>query len=258
MGAKNLDKLHRELKERCMVRRTKAEVLKDLPSKSRQVITLAIDSPREYEDAARDLIGWLVKTSPRLARKAMSAEKMVKMGYLKRLAAKLKMKSVFEWVDNFLEEDDGKLILFAVHKKVIQELYARYKKQAVYVDGSVVGRQRQTAFKQFQTDKRTRVFIGNVQAAGVGWNGTVANTVAFVELGWVPGEHIQAEDRAHRIGTKKPVTVYYLVGKGTIEKSLCRILQQKQRVLDATLDGGRQKDSLAIYDQLEKVLLEGR
>ena len=84
---------------------------------------------------------------------------------------------------------------------------------------------------------------------------TAAPTVAFAEIGWTPGEHIQAEDRAHRIGQMKEVSIYYLVGKGTIEYKLCNILQKKQKVISNVLDGGSLDQDLQVFDQLERRLL---
>lgn len=175
---------------------------------------------------------------------------------LKRLAAKLKLPSVLNWIDSFLEESDGKIIVFAIHKSIIAQLKAKYDNLSVVVDGSVTGRKRQKAFDKFTKSKRIRVLVGNIQAAGVGWNGTAASTVLFAELDWVPGNHSQCEDRIARIGQKEPASVYYLVGVGTIEMELCKIIQQKQEVLDQTLDGKASKDSLDVFDQLSKQLLQ--
>jgi SNF2 family DNA or RNA helicase len=77
----------------------------------------------------------------------------------------------------------------------------------------------------------------------------------FFELDWTPGAHTQAEARAHRLGQTKPVNVYYLVGKNTIESMMLETIQKKQGVIDAVLDGGDSAEHLDLYDQLEKKLL---
>jgi SWI/SNF-related matrix-associated actin-dependent regulator 1 of chromatin subfamily A len=256
-GAANLDKLHGELNRYVMIRRRKVDVLDQLPAKSRFVTPVALDNKSEYIHAHKDFIGWLRKKSQRRARKAEKAERLVRMGYLKRLAGWLKVRSVIAWVRSFLTETDGKLILFAVHKAVIAELYKAFHKLSVKVDGSTNARERHQLAQKFNHDPRTRIFIGNIRAAGSGWNGTAASAVAFAEMDWTPGAHKQAEDRAHRIGQTKQVSVFYLVGYGTIEEDLCRIIQDKQEVLDATLDG-RVLDDLDVYDELEKAILGGK
>lgn len=238
----------------CMIRRRKKDVLQDLPTKSRHVVTLDVPDRQEYDAAERDFIGWLMKHSAMAARKANKAEALVKMGYLKRLAARCKLPSVLDWIDEFLAESDEKLILFGIHKTIIRTIHERYQRQAVFVDGSVIGKDRQHAVNQFNDNTRTRLFIGNIQAAGVGWNCTSSSVVAFAELGWKPGEHTQGEDRVHGIKRGQEgirSRAYYLIGRNTVESDLCRLLQEKQRVLDGTLDGiVGDEDSLDIFDQL--------
>jgi SWI/SNF-related matrix-associated actin-dependent regulator 1 of chromatin subfamily A len=163
---------------------------------------------------------------------------------------------VLEWVENFLAESDGKLVLFAIHKNIVGELQKRFKALCVVVNGSTSNRNRQLAVDKFQQNKRCRLFIGNIKAAGVGLNLTAANTVAFAELDWVPGNHTQAEDRIHRIGQKGSASIFYLVAKGTIEDKLCAVIEDKQRVLNTVLDGNGRGDNLDIFaklcDELQK------
>jgi len=253
-GATHIKELHRRLTSLGMIRRLKKDVLKELPAKARFVISLPLQKRTKYIEAENSFISWLYKQSPEKARKAAKAEKLVKFGYLKRLAAKLKMKSITEWIDNFLEETEGKLVLFAVHKKVIHTLHEKYKHISVVVDGTIKGKKRKLAVDSFQKNKQVRLFIGNIKAAGVGITLTAASTLAFVELTFTPGDHTQAEDRIHRIGQKEKATIYYLIAKDTIEEDLCQIIQKKQKVLDGTLDGKKVTNQLNVYDLLEKEL----
>ena len=113
---------------------------------------------------------------------------------------------------------------------------------------------------KFKRDKNCRVFIGNIKAAGTGVDGLqeVADTLAFAELWWRPGDHIQAEDRIHRIGQNKVAWINYLVAGGTIETDLCKIIQTKQETIRATLDGGPLAEDLDVFDQLLHVLETNR
>lgn len=256
-GSSHLDELNKILKKNLMIRRTKAQVLKDLPEKSRHVVPLDIKNRKEYEWAVDDFLVWLASKSEGKARSAAKAEKITKMGYLKRLAAKLKMSFVIDWIDSFLSGSDEKLILYGVHKKILRKLYKKYNKLSVLVDGSVPSKERSLRVHQFQTDPKTRVFIGNIVAAGSGINLTAASTGAFVELSWTPGSISQCEARPHRIGTKNAVKWFFLVAKGTIEEKLCEIIQRKQANSDQVLDGKDGKESeLDIYDLLEKELVK--
>ena len=255
-GASNTEELHDRLLRDCMIRRLKRDVLSQLPAKQRSVLPLPIEDRKQYKKAETDFIGWLSETSLTLAKRAAKAEKLTRMGHLKRLAGRLKLKYVIEWVDNFFDGNDEKLVLFAVHKTVISTLTERYAKQCVVVDGSIVGRNRQLAVDKFQTDPKTRLFIGNIKAAGVGLNLVAASSVAFAELDWVPGNHIQAEDRCHRIGSTEQVSVHYLVGKDTIEEKLCQVIQAKAAILDSVLDGGENNNTMNIYDDLCNQMLK--
>ena len=255
-GATHLGELHRSLLQKVMIRRRKADVLSQLPEKQRITVALAISDRKQYDYAVQDFISWLAQYDPAKLSSAQRAERLVRMGYLKRLAGLLKLTFVMDWIDDFLEDSDGKLVLFALHKKVIRGLAKRYHNLCIVVDGSITGKERQLSVQKFQSNSATRLFIGNLKAAGVGLNLTAATTVAFAEMSWTPGEHVQAEDRCHRIGTKSAVSVYYLIGKDTVEEYLAKLIQEKHQSLNSVLDNGRVQHSLDIFDQLSKAILK--
>lgn len=246
-GASNLSKLHKQLKELGMIRRLKADVLSELPEKIREVIQVSLEDYAPYREAVSNFLQWLSQQSPEKAVKAAKAEKLVKMGYLKRLAAELKMKSVFQWLDDFLEGTEEKLVVYCCHQKILDMLVERYADICVAVDGRTSVSKRKIAVTSFQEGNK-RLFIGNILAAGTGITLTAASTLAFVELDWVPSNCIQAEDRIHRIGQKNAATIYYIVAKDTIEQYLCEIIQKKQQIVSNVLDGSRLKEALQVYD----------
>lgn len=253
-GSSRLSELHEILLQNMMIRRLKADVLKDLPPKRRLVVPLPVSDPGEYRRAHKDFLGWLAARKPEKLFKASKAARLTQVGYLKRLTAKLKMDGVLDWVDGFLAGTTDKLILFAVHTEVLDALQGRYRELCVRVDGDTPLKARHQAKEAFQNGK-PRLFLGNIEAAGKGLTLTAASTVAFVELGWTPGEHVQAEDRPHRIGQTRTVDVVYLVARGTVEERVARLLQEKKGVCDAVLDGGESGDELALFDQFCRELL---
>mgnify|MGYP002413516133 CR=1 FL=1 len=256
-GARRLKELHSLLKSRYMVRRLKKDVLTQLPPKVRSLVPLALTKPewQEYKRAETDFIAWMKKTHPHKAEKARRAERLVKFNYLKKLIGELKVPHVREWVENFLE-DSHKLILFTTYRASCDSYTREFAPASVKVDGGVTGRHRQDAIDRFQRDRNCRLFVGNIRAAGVGWNGTVTDSVAFAEFGWTPGEHTQAEDRPHRIGQTNVVNVYYLFVPGTLESRLLTIIQEKQKSLDGALDGlGDGEGDFKILDLLENAML---
>jgi SWI/SNF-related matrix-associated actin-dependent regulator 1 of chromatin subfamily A len=203
----------------------------------------------EYEEARDNFIGWLLRLDSEKAQRAMRAESMTRLGYLLRLAAKLKLPYVVEWCQQFLDQTGEKLVVFGVHHEVLGELRQSLKAKSVLIDGSVTGSRRQQLVDQFQQDSKTRLFLGNLRAAGVGLTLTAASTVAFAELSYRPADLLQAEDRVHRIGQVNPVAEYYLVAHGTIEEKLCRVLQKKLEVISSIIDGRPSRD----FDVLRQV-----
>jgi len=127
----------------------------------------------------------------------------------------------------------------------------KFGKVAVKIDGSVTGINRQKAVDGFQNNTRIRLFIGNIQAAGIGITLTASSNVAFLELPWTPGELDQAEDRCHRIGQRSSVNIHYLLAINTIEEKIAKLLDSKRRVLDAVLDG-KETDVKSLLAELIK------
>jgi SWI/SNF-related matrix-associated actin-dependent regulator 1 of chromatin subfamily A len=248
-GASKPKELHRILTNTCMIRKKKSEVLKDLPDKIRQVTPIELSSYTEYRKAERDFIGWLREKDEKAAERAMRATALTKIGHLLRLSAEHKVKSVIEWINEWLTSTDEKMIVFATHRNMISALAENVKSNAVIVDGSIVGKKRQRAVDSFQSDASVRVLFGNIKAAGAGLNLTAASHVVFAELPWHPGAVLQAEDRAHRIGQKRCVNIHYLVAHHTIEEKRCSVITKKQRVLEAVLDGNQDENELDVFDE---------
>lgn len=256
-GSARTKELHRRLKK-YMIRRTKKEVLKDLPDKQRILLPLHIKKIGEYHDAVNNFRKWLAKTHGEAKAKAAAAmEAIAQIGYLKRLAAQLKHDSIIEWIDDYLQSGK-KLIVFGIHKSVILPLVEHYKDKCVLVNGTILGEERQKRFKSFNEDPKAKILFANMKAAGTGWNCTSTSTTAFIEFDWVPGVHTQAEDRTHGLhrGIKgETSTYYYLFSQGTIEEKLIKTLQRKDFDISKILDGGTSSINLALYDYLIKEIL---
>src|SRR5690606_32823219 len=121
----------------------KKDVLKDLPPKIRTVLHLPLPNRKEYDLANTDFIKWAVQQGPDKLLTASRAEGLVKLGALKRLAGQLKLPLVMDWIDDFLVENSGKLIVFAVHRAIVKTLRERYGEECVVVNGETDARARQ-------------------------------------------------------------------------------------------------------------------
>lgn len=240
-GASNTEELNRILLDSVMDRRRREDVLKDLPTKTRTVLPIELcpKDTREYNWAVADFLAWLRDKSKEKALRALSGEAMLRIGYLKRLAAELKLPLVIDWLRDFLDSD-RKLLLFGVHNRILRDgIYPVFRRQSVLVNGEITGTKRQAAIDRFNNDPDCRIMVGNILAAGVGWSCTSADAVAFAELDWLPSSHLQAEERCRGIGrgTGRPVDSYWLVASGTIEESLCSRLQKRADVIARVVDG---------------------
>ena len=250
--SRNTDLLHKELIQRGMIRYRKADVLQDLPEKVRLILPCKLSQPEVYREAQNDFMVYLMKHKAHKLRTASKAEKLFQMGELLRLTTRLKLRAVIDWCNGFLESSDEKLVLMAIHHKAIdifrQERYI--KTRSVVINGDVSKKGRKQAVDQFQHDSKTRLFIGNIQSAGIGLDGLqkAASTMAIVELPWRPADLYQIESRLERIGQNEKTFVYYLIANDTIEEKVCRILQEKQKIVSSVLDGGDCADDFNIYD----------
>jgi SWI/SNF-related matrix-associated actin-dependent regulator 1 of chromatin subfamily A len=258
-GASNLDELQARLRSSIMIRRMKADVLTELPAKRRQVI--AFEALSEAEKAAvaheaktvKDTEERLIALRARVDETRMWADP----GAYKRAVAELnqasfaaftetslvrhevalaKVPQVIAHVRNCLENED-KIVVMAHHHDVIDQIATALAEFGVVTfDGRQTLKARDQSVSQFQTDKGIRVFVGGIQAAGVGITLTASAHVVFAELDWVPGNLAQAEDRCHRIGQTDSVLVQHLVLDGSLDARMAQLLVEKMDVIAAAVD----------------------
>lgn len=256
-GASNTKELHELLSKTIMIRRLKKDVLGELPEKQRIIIPMDLDTKhkQEYDKANRAFLNWVKETfGVQRANKAANAEALTRIEALKQLAVEAKLESCIQWIKDYIESGE-KLVIFGVHRKVLDTIEMAFPNISVRIDGQVSGNKRQEAVDKFQQDEKTRLFIGNIRAAGVGITLTAASTVAFLELNWTPGEHDQAEDRIHRIGQEADtVTIYYLLAAGTIEEDIALLIDEKRTVLTELLDGKETKETDLLTELLTKAM----
>lgn len=147
-----------------------------------------------------------------------------------------KLTCVIPWVQDFLAGGE-KLLVFAYHSDVVEALIeALAEFNPAYVYGKVPLKKRQGMVDRFQDDEDCRVFIGNIQAAGVGFTLTRAHDVAFAELDWTPSNLEQCEDRVCRIGQlADKIFSYYLVANGSLDSRIAQSAKAKEDDIVETL-----------------------
>jgi SNF2 family DNA or RNA helicase len=259
-GAKNLDQLHEKMAP-FTVRRRKKDVLPQLPPVHYNIIPVDIERRGYYDRADRDFVHWLAKNmATGKVKKTARAKGLAKIGYLKRLVGELKLKAVFQWIDNFLADSEDKILVGIIHKKVANAFMERYGSISSLITGSVAVKDRRAQEDRFQDDPKCQMLTGNLQAAGRGLNLTAAKTVLLAELGWTPEELTQFVGRAYgRVKDLHGVDVWVLVGRNTVEEKVLKIVQTKQKNLNAIMDGGSERgEKLNLFDALCREMMKGK
>lgn len=157
---------------------------------------------------------------------------------LRRYIGLSKVKPVIDIIEEELATDQiDKIVLFAMHKQVIDEARDRLKKfGAVTLYGGTPADKRQRHIDDFQNHPHPRVFIGQIVAAGTGITLTRASEVAFIEASWVPAENAQACMRCHRITQTRPVRVRFFTAAGTVDEDVMRVVVNKTRNIAKIFD----------------------
>jgi len=253
-GNSNLDELNEKLRGNCYIRRTKDQVLKDLPPVRHANIIVA-GSPTqmaEYRKAERDIVEYLVErakqialelgTSPGSAAvvakiKAEANEHLVRISVLRRLAAKAKMDSVVEFIESH-KEAGLKVVVAAHHRDVVDEIANKFG--GLKIQGGMLVEEVEAAKSRFQEEptEDAPVIVLSIQAAKTGHTLTASQDVLFVELPWTPADVDQTYSRCHRLGQKGSVTATYLLCEGTVDEEIYNLISRKRGVVNAATDGG--------------------
>lgn len=253
-GATNLGELQQRLRASFMLRRLKSDVLKELPPKRRQLVTLNDAQAdwsrdpdfrrwrelyeRDYEAKLAALEAAKTQVEYRLAVRALDEFTGVafqEMSDFRHRTALAKLPACIEYIDDMLTAGLDKLVIFAHHQDVLAKLAEHYGDQAVSLHGATRQQDREKVVRAFQEGDK-KIFIGGLKAAGIGLNLYAASTVVFIEIDWNPAVLSQAEDRLCRMGQKKMVHVIHLVLDGTLDVNICKRVVAKQEVIDKALN----------------------
>lgn len=253
-GHSHLDELNDRLRGTCYIRRTKDQVLSELPPviHSPVVIEGTSSGMDEYRKAEKDIIKYLQERAREIALemgqsphsaaviakiKAESNEHLVRLSVLRRLSAKAKMPVIEEWVQSRI--DDGKKVVIAAHhREIVDELSRKFG--GLKIQGGMSVEEVEEHKKKFQTlpVSEAPVIVLSIQAAKTGHTLTSAQDVLFVELPWTPADVDQTYSRCHRIGQMGSVTATYILASKTIDEEIYSLIERKRGVVNAAVDGG--------------------
>ncbi|OWK44357.1 DEAD/DEAH box helicase [Fimbriiglobus ruber] len=247
-GYRNLDKMREKL-EPIFLRRTRGEVLTQLPSRTDNTVFVELAEAQRvpYEDQRTTLARLLQKGHlTDLDRKRVLAC-IVNMRMLcdstflfdKQTNTSPKLAEFAELIPELLAGEDHKVVAFSQWETMIlkaAEVLDGLGVAYVILHGGLAGKDRKAVLEQFNTDPECRVFL-STDAGGTGLNLQVADTVVNLELPWNPAVLEQRIARVHRMGQSRPVRVVNLVTRGTIEERVLRTLESKQSLFAGVFDG---------------------
>lgn len=227
-----------------LLRRTKEDVLNELPEKTEITLRVELGSEEKalYDNLRQQAIANLEEGSGSTLQTLAEITRLRQAACHPRLVnAKLnipssKTQAFLELVADLRESGHRALVFsqFTSHLALVREELDKLGVPYLYLDGSTTAQVRNKLVKQFQTGDEP-LFLISLKAGGLGLNLTAADYVIHLDPWWNPAIEDQASDRAHRIGQQRPVTVYRLIAAGTIEEKILRLHGSKRSMADALL-----------------------
>ncbi len=240
-GYRNLSHLHDQL-ERCMLRRTKAQVL-DLPPKMQ--IKEFVEMNKEQAKLYKEMKKLVLENIDKISISPDPLSEMLRLrqitGLPELLSSKVTKSAKLERLLELVKEvttSNHKCIIFSNWTSVTSILKEKLKEyNCAYITGEINAEKRMDEVNKFQNNPTCKVIIGTTGAMGTGLTLTAANTVIFFDEPWNRALKDQAEERAYRVGTKSTVNVITLVTKNTIDEAIYNLVQKKGKMADMLVDG---------------------
>jgi SWI/SNF-related matrix-associated actin-dependent regulator 1 of chromatin subfamily A len=212
---------------RVMLRRTKGEVLKDLPPKRFQTLRVngLSTETRERLDALMEEWGEVVTAGALPGFEEFSA--------IRAMLAAERIPAVLELVESY-EDAEAPLVVFSAHRAPVEALAQREGWRAIL--GGTTAEARREIVRDFQAGKLKGIAL-TIAAGSTGLTLTRASTVLFVDLDWTPAQNIQAEDRVHRISqAATSVHIIHMVGDHPLDQHVVDLLQWKMQLIRSAID----------------------
>ncbi|APR87000.1 SWF/SNF family helicase [Minicystis rosea] len=235
-----------------ILRRTKAQVAKDLPERLEETWMCELQGKQRtlYDELRKH---YRASLGARVAKEGMARSKMHVLEALLRLRQvachpglvdekrrkekSAKLETLFAELPT-LRENGQKALIFSQFTSLLAFVRERLDADGVpyeYLDGQT--RDRQARVDRFQQDPSCPLFLISLKAGGLGLNLTAAEYVFLLDPWWNPAVEAQAIDRAHRIGQVKPVFAYRLIAKDTIEERIAELQQRKRKLAESVIEG---------------------
>lgn len=272
-----LDENHKdmlkEMTQPFILRRTKEQVLTELPDKIEHIeyVTLT-NAERKVYEKMRSLVE--LKFKKKRSYEESKAAKEIEISFFEELtklrlaccdmklvydkwkeAQSSKVTTLMEIVTTLFKSQGNSILIFSQFTSFMALIRPLLEKQGIdylYLDGQTSMRKRQMMVEQFQKGEK-RVFLSSLKAGGLGVNLTAANNVILLDPWWNPAIENQATDRAHRMGQRRCVSVIRLIAEQTIEEKIIKLHEKKSQVSEMILSDTSESYKLTYEDILDMV-----
>jgi non-specific serine/threonine protein kinase len=248
-----------------VLRRTKAQILKELPPKTETDIYLELTDRQKalYQQTVasiRSTISSAYRTKTASQARIIALTAILKLRQI-CLSPRLiqedsadtspKLVCVVERLQELMDEGHSALVFsqFTSYLDLVEQEFHVHHIPYVRLDGSTPTATRKKIVQEFQDAKKPFVFLLSLKAGGQGLNLTKASYVFHLDPWWNPAVENQASDRAHRIGQKQKVSIMRLLMRHTIEEKMMALKQQKMELYDAVLEGAAHRGGGASLSQ---------
>jgi superfamily II DNA or RNA helicase/predicted transcriptional regulator len=249
-GNKEAKQLLKKLIQPFILRRTKTQVLTELPPRTEisLQVELSDDERHVYEALRQEALDKIASAG---GEEGASLKVLAEITKLRRFCCHpqlvlknsdlsgSKLNVFLDTLDEILDNRHKVLVFsqFVDHLAIVRECLERQDIAYQYLDGSTPASERKKRVDAFQAGAGD-VFLISLKAGGTGLNLTAADYVIHLDPWWNPAVEDQASDRAHRMGQQRPVTIYRLVTQNTIEEKIIALHAQKRDLADSLLEGG--------------------
>jgi ERCC4-related helicase len=265
LGYKNMAELRKTLAP-IMLRRTRDQVLKDLPPRTTDIVRIPpTEEQLEINNANMRVVAQICNKPYftemdflRLQRSLLAARMSADSTFLntkENPSYSSKLERLEELLEELSQSENRKVVLFSewtTMLDLIEKILKRQKLRFVRLDGKVPQKKRKALVDEFQNDPACQLFI-TTNAGSTGLNLQAANTVINVDLPWNPAVLEQRIARAHRMGQSDPVHVYLLVTQETLEEQMLVALDDKRNLALAALDSESEVDELKMVSGMEEM-----
>jgi SNF2 family DNA or RNA helicase len=253
-----------------LIRRTKAEVLKELPERMDKNLFVPMTlEQREIHDEMQRLVSKLVskwrkfgflnevdrqKLILSLSRMRMVCDSTFIID--QRTRKDTKVDELMNIVEEFLETNDSKVVIFSQWERMTRLVAAEFDKKGIeyeYLHGGIPSQKREKLLTNFKENPNSRIFL-STDTGGVGLNLQSASLVINLDIPWNPAVLEQRIGRVYRLGQNRNVTVINLVSTGTIEHKMLDVLKFKSSMASGVLDGG--EDTIFLDNEQFKGFME--